>query len=154
MDSNISKLSDIEVTNKKSPSINALYLSANYSISKGDAYTAAKTLNSNIKDLELLKLKFISNLIGFCFSIVSGLVGIGGATLFVPYLIKKNISSKLAIPVERITGRFVIAIALRYGKLVNSPLGILKIGKFKDDKYETPVTSNAVDKKLIFLNLQ
>ena len=42
---------------------NALYLSANYSISKGDAYTAAKTLNSNIKDLELLKLKFISNLI-------------------------------------------------------------------------------------------
>ena len=63
MNSNISKLSDIEVTNKKSPSINALYLSANYSISKGDAYTAAKTLNSNIKDLELLKLKFISNLI-------------------------------------------------------------------------------------------
>ena len=63
MNSNISKLSDIKVTNKKSPSINALYLSANYSISKGDAYTAAKTLNSNIKDLELLKLKFISNLI-------------------------------------------------------------------------------------------
>ena len=63
MNSNISKLSDMEVTNKKSPSINALYLSANYSISKGDAYTAAKTLNSNIKDLELLKLKFISNLI-------------------------------------------------------------------------------------------
>lgn len=63
MNSNISKFSDIEVTNKKSPSINALYLSANYSISKGDAYTAAKTLNSNIKDLELLKLKFISNLI-------------------------------------------------------------------------------------------
>ena len=63
MNSNIAKFSDIEVTNKKSPSINALYLSANYSISKGDAYTAAKTLNSNIKDLELLKLKFISNLI-------------------------------------------------------------------------------------------
>ena len=63
MNSNISKFSDIEVTNKKSPSINALYLSANYSISKGDAYTAAKILNSNIKDLELLKLKFISNLI-------------------------------------------------------------------------------------------
>ncbi|MDC0975883.1 hypothetical protein OAS23_02710 [Alphaproteobacteria bacterium] len=63
MNSNISKLSDIDVTNKKNPSINALYLSANYSISKGDAYTAAKTLNSNIKDLELLKLKFISNLI-------------------------------------------------------------------------------------------
>ena len=53
MNSNISKLSDIEVANKKSPSINALYLSASYSISKGDAYTAAKTLNSNIKDLEL-----------------------------------------------------------------------------------------------------
>ena len=63
MNSNISKLSDMEVTNKKSPSINALYLSASYSISKGDAYTAAKTLNSNIKDLELLRLKFISNLI-------------------------------------------------------------------------------------------
>ena len=45
MNSNISKLSEMEVTNKRGPSINALYLSANYSISKGDAYTAAKTLN-------------------------------------------------------------------------------------------------------------
>ena len=67
MNSNISKLSDIDDAIKKNPSINALYLSANYSISKGDAYTAAKTLNSNIKDLELLKLKFISNLISGSF---------------------------------------------------------------------------------------
>lgn len=51
--------------------------------------------------------KFISNLIGFCFSIVSGLVGIGGATLFVPYLIKKNIPSKLAIGTSSVLGLFI-----------------------------------------------
>ena len=63
LNSNISKISDVEVQNKKSPSINALYLSANYFISRGDAYTAAKILNSNINDFKLLKLKFLSNLI-------------------------------------------------------------------------------------------
>ena len=40
---------------------------------------------------------FVSNLVGFIFSIISGLVGIGGATLFVPFLIRNNIPTKLAI---------------------------------------------------------
>jgi uncharacterized membrane protein YfcA len=40
---------------------------------------------------------FISNLVGFIFSIISGLVGIGGATLFVPFLIRNNMPTKLAI---------------------------------------------------------
>ena len=59
---------------------------------------------------------------------------------FVPLEIKTftdfSISSKLAIPVDRITGSLVFAIAFRYGKLVNSPLGIFKISKFNEDKYE------------------
>lgn len=38
-----------------------------------------------------------ANLISFAFAIISGLLGIGGATLFVPYLIKKHIPSKLAV---------------------------------------------------------
>jgi len=40
---------------------------------------------------------YVSNLVGFIFSIISGLVGIGGATLFVPFLIRNNIPVKLAI---------------------------------------------------------
>ena len=50
---------------------------------------------------------FFSNIIGFLFSIISGLVGIGGATLFVPYLIKKNIPSKLAIGTSSVLGLFI-----------------------------------------------
>ena len=49
MNSNISKLSDIEVTNKKSPSINALYLSANYSISKVTLIQLLKHLTQILK---------------------------------------------------------------------------------------------------------
>ena len=45
----------------------------------------------------VIKNNFFSNLIGFIFSIISGLVGIGGATLFVPFLIRNNIPTKLAI---------------------------------------------------------
>ena len=44
-----------------------------------------------------IKNNFFSNLIGFIFSLISGLVGIGGATLFVPFLIRNNIPTKLAI---------------------------------------------------------
>lgn len=38
-----------------------------------------------------------ANFISFSFAMISGLLGIGGATLFVPYLISNNISSKIAI---------------------------------------------------------
>ena len=39
------------------------YLTANYSIIKGDAYTASKILNKNITRAKLLEIKFLSNLI-------------------------------------------------------------------------------------------
>ncbi len=40
----------------------AVYLSANYFISKGDVYSASKILNKNFKNQKLLQLKFFSNL--------------------------------------------------------------------------------------------
>ena len=49
------------------------------------------------KKTSIFPSKLITNFIGLCFSMISGLIGIGGATLFVPYLIKKNIPSKIAI---------------------------------------------------------
>ena len=52
--------------------------------------------NNVIKNSSLPN-NFVSNVIGFIFSIISGLIGIGGATLFVPFLIRNNIPAKLAI---------------------------------------------------------
>jgi uncharacterized membrane protein YfcA len=48
-----------------------------------------------------------SNLIGLCFASISGLIGIGGGTLFVPYLNSKNISMKLSIGVASCLGLFI-----------------------------------------------
>ncbi|MDC1356257.1 hypothetical protein N8310_01575 [Pseudomonadota bacterium] len=56
------KISDIEFPVKQNLSNNAAYLSANYYISKGDAYTASRILNANTNKLKFLQLKFISNL--------------------------------------------------------------------------------------------
>jgi uncharacterized membrane protein YfcA len=56
-------------------------------------YTHKANINNNLP----ITNKIFSNLIGFIFSIISGLVGIGGATLFVPFLIRNNIPTKLAI---------------------------------------------------------
>ena len=39
------------------------YLTANYSIIKGDAYTASRILNKNLSDHKLLEIKFFSNLV-------------------------------------------------------------------------------------------
>ncbi len=39
------------------------YLTANYSITKGDAYTASKILDKNLNDVKLLEIKFFSNLV-------------------------------------------------------------------------------------------
>ena len=61
--SNNSQITAIELPEKQKLSISATYLSANYSISKGDAYTASTILNANTSHLKLLKLKFMSNLI-------------------------------------------------------------------------------------------
>ena len=38
-------------------------LEANYSIKKGDAYTASRILNKNLNSLKLLEIKFFSNLV-------------------------------------------------------------------------------------------
>tara|TARA_B100000795_G_scaffold227445_1_gene183805 strand:+ start:335 stop:1132 length:798 start_codon:yes stop_codon:yes gene_type:complete len=48
-----------------------------------------------------------SNLIGLCFASLSGLIGIGGGTLFVPYLTSKGISMKLAIGIASCLGLFI-----------------------------------------------
>ncbi len=39
------------------------YLTANYSIKKGDAYTASRILNRNLNNLKLMEIKFFSNLV-------------------------------------------------------------------------------------------
>lgn len=61
--SNKSKISEVQFFDKQNLLVSSTYLSANYSISKGDYHTASDILNSNTKKLQLLKLKFISNLI-------------------------------------------------------------------------------------------
>jgi uncharacterized membrane protein YfcA len=48
-----------------------------------------------------------SNLIGLCFASLSGLIGIGGGTLFVPYLTSKGISMRLAIGIASCLGLFI-----------------------------------------------
>jgi uncharacterized membrane protein YfcA len=63
--------------------------------------------------------RLLSNMISFVFSIISGIVGIGGATLFVPFLIKNNIPPKLAIGTSSVLGFFIglsasIAIYISY----------------------------------------
>ena len=54
-----------------------------------------------------LPSRLLSNGISFIFSIISGIVGIGGATLFVPFLIKNNIPPKLAIGTSSVLGFFI-----------------------------------------------
>ncbi|MBT4182448.1 MAG: sulfite exporter TauE/SafE family protein [Nitrosomonadales bacterium] len=51
--------------------------------------------------------RWLSNTISFLFSIISGIVGIGGATLFVPFFIKNNIAPKLAIGTSSVLGFFI-----------------------------------------------
>ena len=51
--------------------------------------------------------RLLSNMISFVFSIISGIVGIGGATLFVPFLVKNNIPPKLAIGTSSVLGFFI-----------------------------------------------
>jgi len=58
-------------------------------------------------NLSIFPSKLTTNFIGFCFSIISGLIGIGGATLFVPYLIKKNIPSQIAIGTSSALALFI-----------------------------------------------
>ena len=48
-----------------------------------------------------------NNLIGLCFASFSGLIGIGGGTLFVPYLSSKGISMKKSIGIASCFGVFI-----------------------------------------------
>ncbi len=48
--------------NKYEPSLNARYLAANYSIKKGDVYTASEILDKKFENQKLLEIKFFSNL--------------------------------------------------------------------------------------------
>ena len=59
----ISHISDDILERKYNHSYSANYLTANYSINKGDAYTASQILDKNLKNTNLLEIKFISNLI-------------------------------------------------------------------------------------------
>jgi uncharacterized membrane protein YfcA len=62
---------------------------------------------------------FISNLTSFFFSIISGLVGIGGATLFVPFLIRNNVPAKLAIGTSSALG-FLIGLGASISIFISS----------------------------------
>ena len=61
----------------------------------------------------------MSNFVGFIFAIISGLVGIGGATLFVPFLIRNNIPAKLAIGTSSALG-FLIGLVASISIFINS----------------------------------
>ncbi len=59
-------ISDIPQNNsfkKKNTSYLGNYLTANYSLKKGDAYTASRILNKNLNNRKLLEIKFFSNLV-------------------------------------------------------------------------------------------
>ena len=78
-------------------------------------YTHKKNLSNNSP----IPNNFNSNLIGFVFSIISGLVGIGGATLFVPYLIRKRIPPKIAIGTSSALG-FLIGLGASISIFISS----------------------------------
>ncbi len=66
------KLTDIHqdhYNQKNNTSYVGNYLTANYSIKKGDAYTASRILNRNLNNLKLLEIKFFSNLVSGNFNI-------------------------------------------------------------------------------------
>ena len=69
-------VSDSKFKIKENLSINGTYLSANYYITKGDVYAAREILNVNTGQLELLKLKFISNLISGNFEYANEISGL------------------------------------------------------------------------------
>ena len=90
-------------------------------------YTHKRDLNNNSP----IPNNFNSNLIGFVFSIISGLVGIGGATLFVPYLIRKRIPPKIAIGTSSALGFLIglgASISIFISSLYSEPLNNYMFG--------------------------
>ena len=59
----ISDIPQINLNKKDNNSYSANYLTANYSISKGDAYTASQILEKTKRNPKLLEIKFFSNLV-------------------------------------------------------------------------------------------
>jgi uncharacterized membrane protein YfcA len=82
------------------------------------AYTINNPKANFINNLPIQN-NIVSNLIGFIFSIISGLVGIGGATLFVPFLIRNNIPAKLAIGTSSALG-FLIGLVASISIFISS----------------------------------
>jgi len=72
-----------------------------------------------LKNNSSIPNNFVSNFLGFIFSIISGLVGIGGATLFVPYLIQKKTPAKLAVGTSSALG-FLIGIGASISLFISS----------------------------------
>ena len=63
LNKNISDVPQINLNKKDNNSFSANYLTANYSISKGDAYTASQILEKTKTNPRLLEIKFFSNLV-------------------------------------------------------------------------------------------
>jgi len=63
MKTKISDVSQSHSTQNNDTSYIGNYLTANYSIIKGDAYTASRILDKNLSSLKLLEIKFFSNLV-------------------------------------------------------------------------------------------
>ena len=63
LNKNITDVPQINLNKKDNNSYSANYLTANYSISKGDAYTASQILEKTFRNRKLLEIKFFSNLV-------------------------------------------------------------------------------------------
>ena len=71
-------------------------------------FAAYKILFPRIKLKKKLPILFgHGNLIGLCFASLSGLIGIGGGSLFVPYLTSKGITIKHSIGIASCLGLFI-----------------------------------------------
>ena len=71
-------------------------------------FSAYKILLPRRASQKKISLHFYhNNAIGLCFASFSGLIGIGGGTLFVPYLTSKNISMKQSIGIASCLGLFI-----------------------------------------------
>jgi uncharacterized membrane protein YfcA len=71
-----------------------------------------------------------SQSIGFIFATISGLVGIGGGTLFVPHLVKRNVPAKRAVGIASTFGLIIgitttIVIYLSNPESSNHQLGLI-----------------------------
>ena len=87
-------------------------------------FAAYKILFPRIVFKNKLPMPFMhSNLLGLCFASLSGLIGIGGGSLFVPYLTSKGIAIKLSIGIASCLGLFIglcssITILLSWGPIL------------------------------------